>query len=144
MFKLSQQIRNIFQHGHEHPLAMKVAFGTANPAPSKMMSTFFDHFQFLYLHSLSWFDKLFEARSDAVPQLYIKTYDKFETAVCVRGLTSGAIKPLKRGGEITLHFESVTDGVVTDTIAFDGNTYSCINNYRYLSQSSLPILRPKP
>ena len=90
--------------------------------------------------------------------MYIQIYDKFETAVCHQGLTEGKIKPLKEKGEITLIFESATDGVVQDCMTFDDNTHSCINIHddviphlvrksldlwKDVSQESLIIMRPQ-
>ena len=151
-------IRNIFQHGHENPNAMLAAFGTPNPAPTQMMHTFFGHFQFVYMHSLSWFDKLFEPRPDGVPKLYIETYDKFENTVCNRGITNGTIKPLKTEGVITLRFESANEDAVEETIVLLANTHSCVDFYvdviprlvlkssqlwKDISSDSLVIRRPK-
>ena len=123
-------IRNIFQHGHECPEAMLPTFGTTKPSPTQIMNNFFNHFPFLYTHSVSCFEKLFDERQDSVPKLYVEIYDKFESAVCAWGLQDGTIRPLKEKSIIKVSFESATEDAVEQIVTLEGQTCSCVDVFR--------------
>ena len=80
-----------------------------------MTGKFFDDFPFLYLHSLSCFSKLFDPRPNSVPKLYIDIYDKFEVAMCARGIADGSVKSLKTSSFLMLQYKSASKEV-NDTI----------------------------
>ena len=107
---------------------MLAAFGIENPSPTQMMTTFFNRLPFYYLHSLSCFSKLLKRR-DSAPNLYIDTYDRFETTVCDRGINDGTLKPLKKSGAVTLRFESATEDGVEEVVVLEGKTSSCVDVY---------------
>ena len=101
-------IRNILEHSHENPKAMKAQCKKEQPFPEDIFLCLSEHLPVFYLHSLYCYNIFFQHREMSMPTIFLDTFKELEAFWCQEGLAQESLLPLQQQSCVTISFRSLS------------------------------------